>query len=102
MAARVDPQLITHFHKEPGGRPQLEPADRLRPGLDLGGASGIRAGLEGNGTLVEPAGSALARAAFGAFVRASLEIRDKGSFQFAQKAIGFTELEAFFTPFNRV
>jgi 2-methylisocitrate lyase-like PEP mutase family enzyme len=46
-------------------------------------------------------GSALARAAFGAFVRASLEIRDKGSFQFAQKAIGFTELEAFFTPFNR-
>lgn len=46
-------------------------------------------------------GSALARAAFGAFVRASLEIRDKGSFQFAQQAIGFTELEAFFTPFNR-
>ena len=46
-------------------------------------------------------GSALARAAFGAFVRASLEIRDKGSFQFAQKAIGFTELEAFFTPVNR-
>ena len=45
-------------------------------------------------------GSALARAAFGAFVRASLEIRDKGSFQFAQKAIGFTELEVFFTPFD--
>jgi 2-methylisocitrate lyase-like PEP mutase family enzyme len=46
-------------------------------------------------------GSALARAAFGVFVRASLEIRDKGTFQFAQDAIGFTELEAFFMPFNR-
>jgi 2-methylisocitrate lyase-like PEP mutase family enzyme len=45
--------------------------------------------------------SALARAAFGVFVRASLEIRDKGSFQFAQEAIGFAQLEAFFTPFNR-
>jgi 2-methylisocitrate lyase-like PEP mutase family enzyme len=42
-------------------------------------------------------GSALARAAFGAFVRASREIQDQGSFGFARDAIGFAELEGFFT-----
>ena len=46
-------------------------------------------------------GSALARAAFGTFVRACQEIRDAGTFHFAEEAIGFAELEAFFTPLNR-
>jgi 2-methylisocitrate lyase-like PEP mutase family enzyme len=46
-------------------------------------------------------GSALARAAFGAFVRACREIKDEGTFHFANDAIGFAELEAFFSPFER-
>jgi 2-methylisocitrate lyase-like PEP mutase family enzyme len=46
-------------------------------------------------------GSALARAAFGTFVRACREIKDEGTFHFAEHAIGFAELEAFFAPFER-
>jgi len=46
-------------------------------------------------------GSALARAAFGTFVRACREMRDSGTFHFAHDAIGFTELEGFFVPFDR-
>lgn len=46
-------------------------------------------------------GSALARAAFGAVVRASREMRDQGTFGFGRDAIGFAELEAFFLPFDR-
>jgi 2-methylisocitrate lyase-like PEP mutase family enzyme len=46
-------------------------------------------------------GSALARAAFGTFVRACREIKDEGTFRFARDAIGFAELEAFFAPFAR-
>jgi len=38
-------------------------------------------------------GSALARAAFGTFVRAAREIAEQGSFTFADQAIGFRELE---------
>lgn len=43
-------------------------------------------------------GSALARAAFGTFVRACREIKDEGTFHFAKDAIGFAELEGFFMP----
>jgi 2-methylisocitrate lyase-like PEP mutase family enzyme len=46
-------------------------------------------------------GAALARAAFGTFVRACREIRDVGTFHFAQDALGFAELEQFFVPFAR-
>ena len=42
-------------------------------------------------------GSALSRAALGAFVRAAREMADHGSFSFAQDAIGFAELEQFFS-----
>jgi 2-methylisocitrate lyase-like PEP mutase family enzyme len=45
-------------------------------------------------------GSALVRAAFGTFVRASREIKDRGTFHFARDAIGFTELEGFFAPLD--
>ncbi len=41
-------------------------------------------------------GSALARAAFGAFVRAAAEIQDPGTFAFSDQAIGFAEMDAFF------
>jgi 2-methylisocitrate lyase-like PEP mutase family enzyme len=46
-------------------------------------------------------GSALARAAFGTFVRSCREITGTGTFHFAQDAIGFAELERFFEPFAR-
>ena len=55
MAAGIDPQLVAHLHRKPGRGPQLEPADRLRPGLDLDRPSGVGAGLEGDGALIEPA-----------------------------------------------
>ncbi|WP_033068025.1 isocitrate lyase/PEP mutase family protein [Thalassospira australica] len=42
-------------------------------------------------------GSALARLAYGAFVKASREMVSQGSFGFAEQAMGFAELEAFFT-----
>ena len=41
-------------------------------------------------------GSAFARAAFGAFVTAAREVSEQGSFTFADSAIGFAELDAFF------
>jgi 2-methylisocitrate lyase-like PEP mutase family enzyme len=42
-------------------------------------------------------GSAFARAAFGAFVAAAREVADRGTFEFANDAIGFAELERFFS-----
>lgn len=42
-------------------------------------------------------GSALARLAFGAFVNAAREMRAQGTFRFSEKAMGFAELEGFFT-----
>lgn len=42
-------------------------------------------------------GSTLARLAFGAFVRAAREMRKDGTFRFSEQAMGFAELEGFFT-----
>lgn len=41
-------------------------------------------------------GSALCRAAFAAFIRAAREMREQGTFGFANDAIGYAELSAFF------
>ena len=41
-------------------------------------------------------GSALSRAALGAFLRAAAEMRDYGTFTFAAGAVGFRELNARF------
>ncbi len=43
-------------------------------------------------------GSALSRAAFGAFLRAAQEMRDRGTFNFATEAISFGDLSAMFKP----
>jgi 2-methylisocitrate lyase-like PEP mutase family enzyme len=43
-------------------------------------------------------GSALARAAFGAFVTGAREIAEHGTFRFSETAIGFAELDDYFTP----
>jgi 2-methylisocitrate lyase-like PEP mutase family enzyme len=42
-------------------------------------------------------GSALARLAYGAFVEAAREMQRHGTFRFSDKAMGFAELEGFFT-----
>ena len=42
-------------------------------------------------------GSSLSRAALGAFLRAAREIGDEGTFNFAEDAAGFDELEGFFS-----
>ncbi|WP_341486395.1 isocitrate lyase/phosphoenolpyruvate mutase family protein [Pararhizobium sp. A13] len=42
-------------------------------------------------------GSALARLAYGAFANAAREMVASGTFEFAQQAMGFAELEGFFT-----
>lgn len=41
-------------------------------------------------------GSALARAAYGEFLRAAREVREQGTFTFAQKAVPFAEINAMF------
>jgi 2-methylisocitrate lyase-like PEP mutase family enzyme len=41
-------------------------------------------------------GSALARAAFGAFLRGAREMRERGTFNFAGEAVGYYELNALF------
>lgn len=47
-------------------------------------------------------GSALARLAFGAFANAAREMRTTGTFQFSEQAMGFAELEGFFTGVTKV
>jgi 2-methylisocitrate lyase-like PEP mutase family enzyme len=41
-------------------------------------------------------GSALARAAYGAFLRAAREVKQKGSFDFAREAVSYAEINAMF------
>ena len=43
-------------------------------------------------------GSALARAALGAFLRAAQEMCERGSFEFADEAVSYSELSAIFEP----
>ncbi len=43
-------------------------------------------------------GSALARLAYGAFIKAAQEMQTTGTFGFADHAAGFSEIEGFFTP----
>lgn len=46
-------------------------------------------------------GSALARAAFGAFLRAAHEMHDHGTFEFAKEAITFRDITAMFEAIDR-
>jgi len=43
-------------------------------------------------------GSSLARAAYGAFLRAAREVKDKGTFEFAREAVPYAEINAMFEP----
>lgn len=64
--------------------------------MGLAGASISLAALEGIGVRRVSVGSALARAAYGAFLRAAREIHHDGSFRFADDAIPFAEINAMF------
>jgi len=43
-------------------------------------------------------GSSLARAAYGAFLEAAREIKQKGTFDFARTAVSYAEINAMFKP----
>lgn len=43
-------------------------------------------------------GSSLARAAYGAFLRAAREIREKGTFEFAREAVPYAQINTMFEP----
>jgi len=64
--------------------------------MGLAGKTLSLAALEGIGVRRVSVGSALARAAFGEFLRAAQEIRSKGTFGFANQAIPFAEINAMF------
>lgn len=61
----------------------------------LGGGALSVAQLAEAGAARVSLGGALARAAFGGFLRAAREIRQSGTFGFAAEAAGFTEIQAF-------
>lgn len=64
--------------------------------MGMPGATFGIAELAGVGVKRISVGSALCRAAFGAFVSAASEMKEAGTFGFAAGAIGFTELEGYF------
>jgi 2-methylisocitrate lyase-like PEP mutase family enzyme len=69
--------------------------------MGLAGASLSLAELEDLGVRRVSVGSSLARAAYGAFLRGAREIRDDGTFTFAQQAIPFAEINAMFRQESR-
>ena len=66
--------------------------------MGLAGGTFSLAELEALGVRRVSVGSSLARAAYGAFLRAAGEIRDHGTFAYAREAIPFAELNARFRP----
>ena len=64
--------------------------------MGLSGARFTLAELEALGVKRVSVGSALARAAYGAFLRAAREIRERGTFTFAEQAAAYADLNAMF------
>jgi 2-methylisocitrate lyase-like PEP mutase family enzyme len=64
--------------------------------MGLAGGSLSMDELAGLGVKRVSVGSALARAAYGAFLRAAEEIRREGSFTFAEDAVPFARINAMF------
>jgi 2-methylisocitrate lyase-like PEP mutase family enzyme len=69
--------------------------------MGLAGASLSLAELEDLGVRRVSVGSSLARAAYGAFLRGAREIRDDGTFTFAEQAIPFADINAMFRQESR-
>jgi len=65
--------------------------------MGLQGAQLSLAELSAIGVKRVSVGSALARAALGAFLRAAQEMRDHGTFAFAEEAVGYRDISAMFT-----
>ena len=66
--------------------------------MGLSGAQLSLAELGALGVKRVSVGSALARAAYGAFLKAAREIRDRGTFTFADEAAAYSDLNAMFKP----
>ena len=66
--------------------------------MGLTGAAFSVEQLAGFGVRRISLGSALARAAFGEFLRAAEEVRQRGTFSFAERAASFKEIERFMAP----
>jgi 2-methylisocitrate lyase-like PEP mutase family enzyme len=64
--------------------------------MGLSGAAFSLAELGDLGVKRVSLGSSLARAAFGALLRASREVRDSGTFTFSREALPYAELNALF------
>ncbi|HSO06143.1 MAG TPA: isocitrate lyase/phosphoenolpyruvate mutase family protein [Pelomicrobium sp.] len=64
--------------------------------MGLAGAAFSLAELEQLGVKRVSVGSAFARAAYGAFLRAAREVKDKGTFTFAGEAVPYAEINALF------
>ena len=64
--------------------------------MGLQGVSLSLADLSALGVRRVSVGSALSRAALGAFLRAAREMREHGTFAFADEAVSFRELNALF------
>jgi len=62
--------------------------------MGLNSTTFTMAGLAALGVRRVSVGSTLARAAFGAFLRAARELRDRGTFGFAEEAVNFREINA--------
>lgn len=72
-----------------------------RPVNVLMGIAGVRltlAELSAIGVKRVSVGSVLSRVAYGAFLRAAEEMRDKGTFTFGEKAISFRDISKIFEP----
>jgi 2-methylisocitrate lyase-like PEP mutase family enzyme len=67
-----------------------------RPVNVLAAAHLERSALEAVGVRRVSVGSALARAAYGGFLRAAEEMRSKGTFRFAEQAVSYRELSGMF------
>jgi len=88
--------------------PGLPDLDSIRRVCEIGKPVNVVMGLPGARFSVEQlaaagvkrisVGAVLARTAYGAFINAAREITGQGSFSFAENAIGFSEINAFFPP----
>jgi 2-methylisocitrate lyase-like PEP mutase family enzyme len=66
--------------------------------MGVAGSSLTLADLSNIGVKRISVGSGLTRAAFGAFLRAAREMKDQGTFDFANEAVSFRDISAMFEP----
>ena len=67
--------------------------------MGLQGVQLTLATLSAIGVKLISVGSALARAALGAFLRGAKEMRERGTFEFANEAVSYRDITAMFRTF---